>query len=77
MHNDVILGIINFFTSALAGITGLGGGVILLGLMPMFLTASTVISIHGAAQLSSNASRVWFGRHNLNLTHFRPLLSVR
>ena len=77
MHNDVILGIINFFTSALAGITGLGGGVILLGLMPMFLTASTVIPVHGAAQLSSNASRVWFGRHNLNLTHFRPLLSVR
>ncbi|WP_228144520.1 hypothetical protein [Moraxella lacunata] len=45
--SDVILGIINFFTSALAGITGLGGGTILLGFIPMFLPASTIIPIHG------------------------------
>lgn len=74
MFNELILGIINFFTSALAGITGLGGGTILLGLMPMFLTASAIIPVHGAAQLSSNVSRVWFGRRDLDFTYFRPFL---
>lgn len=72
MFNEVILGIINFFTSALAGITGLGGGTILLGLMPMFLTASAIIPVHGAAQLSSNISRVWFGRKDIDFTYVRP-----
>ena len=72
--NDVILGIINFFTSALAGITGLGGGTILLGFMPMFLPASAIIPIHGTTQLASNVSRVWFGRRDLDFTHFRPFV---
>ncbi|MDO4897104.1 MAG: TSUP family transporter [Moraxella sp.] len=74
MSNEIYLGVINFFTSALAGITGLGGGTILLGLMPMFLTASAIIPVHGVAQLSSNISRVWFGRRDLDLTHFRPFI---
>lgn len=74
MPNDLILGIINFFTSALAGITGLGGGTILLGLMPMFLPASAIVPVHGASQLASNLSRVWFGRADIDLTHFRPFV---
>lgn len=72
MSNEFILGIINFFTSALAGITGLGGGTILLGLMPMFLTASAIIPVHGSAQLASNVSRIWFGRHQMDFTYVRP-----
>ncbi|WP_066804760.1 TSUP family transporter [Moraxella oblonga] len=74
MLNDLILGIINFFTSTLAGITGLGGGTILLGLMPMFLPASAIIPIHGTTQLASNISRVWFGRQELDFTYFRPFV---
>lgn len=72
MPNELILGIINFFTSTLAGMVGLGGGAILLGLMPMFLPANIIVPIHGAAQLSSNISRVWFGRRDLDWTYFRP-----
>lgn len=72
MIDTLILGIINFFTSALAGITGLGGGTILLGLMPMFLPASAIIPVHGSAQLASNVSRIWFGRHQIDLTYVRP-----
>lgn len=74
MLSDLILAIINFSTSALAGITGLGGGTILLGLMPMFLTASAIIPVHGASQLASNVSRVWFGRHHVDFRYFRPFV---
>lgn len=74
MLDNIILGIINFFTSALAGITGLGGGTILLGLMPMFLPAAAIIPVHGAAQLSSNVSRVWLGRRDVDFTYFRPFI---
>lgn len=72
MLNDIILALINFLTSTLSGITGLGGGMILLGLMPMFMPAAVVIPVHGAAQLSSNLSRAWFGRRDLDWTYFRP-----
>lgn len=74
MLDHLILVIINFFTSALAGITGLAGGTILLGLMPMFLSASAIIPIHATTQLASNVSRVWLGRRDVVLTYFRPFI---
>lgn len=55
-----ILGLITLITSTLTGIFGLGGGILLLGIMPIFLPIAAVIPVHGATQLASNASRAYF-----------------
>lgn len=49
--------VIAFFTSALTATVGLGGGVLLLALMPGYLPLSQAIPLHGAIQLFSNLSR--------------------
>lgn len=74
MLNDLILSLINLFTSGLTAITGVGGGMILIGLMPMFLPAAAIVPVHGATQFASNASRAWFGRDNLDYRYFWPFL---
>ncbi len=52
------------FTSMLAAVAGIGGGVVLIALMPGLLPASAIIPVHGLVQISSNVSRVSFGfRH--------------
>ncbi len=65
---------INFFTSTMTAITGLGGGMILVGLMPMFLPAVAIIPVHGATQLASNISRAWFGRQYIDKTYLRSYI---
>jgi len=53
-----------FFTSMTAAIGGIGGGVILIAVMPGFVPAAAIIPVHGVVQISSNISRVLLGiRH--------------
>ena len=48
----------------LTAITGVGGGMILIAIMPGLLPASAIIPVHGLVQLFSNSSRALFGwRH--------------
>jgi uncharacterized membrane protein YfcA len=58
---EVILGLITFFTSTITAVVGLGGGMMLIAIMPSFLPINAVIPIHGLTQLSSNFSRAFFG----------------
>lgn len=74
MLSDLSLALINFLTSTMTAITGLGGGLILVGLMPMFLPAVAIIPVHGATQLASNISRAWFGRKYIDKTYFKSYL---
>lgn len=64
--NDLALALANLLTSALTAITGVGGGMILIGLMPLFVPAAAVVPVHGVTQLVSNATRAWFGRKALD-----------
>ncbi|WP_116365190.1 sulfite exporter TauE/SafE family protein [Parahaliea mediterranea] len=53
-----------FLTSALAGAIGMGGGVLLLTLMPGLVPAPAILPLHALTQLASNLSRAAFGwRH--------------
>jgi len=53
-----------FFSSALTAVIGLGGGILLISVMPGLLPAAAVVPVHGVVQLASNASRALFGlRH--------------
>lgn len=72
--NELLLALINLVTSAMTAISGVGGGIILIGLMPMFMSASIIIPVHGVSQFASNASRVWFGRQDLSLTHIKAFV---
>ncbi|WP_461536694.1 TSUP family transporter [Spongorhabdus nitratireducens] len=51
----------SFFTSLLTALFGTGGGIMLISLMPGLLPAAAIVPVHGAVQLSSNASRMIFG----------------
>lgn len=54
----------SFVSSTLTAVVGLGGGVLLISLMPGLLPAAAVVPVHGVVQLASNVSRVAFGvRH--------------
>lgn len=59
--NELILGLITFFTSTVAGIVGVGGGMMLIVILPSFLPLNALIPIHGLTQVSSNLSRAIFG----------------
>lgn len=52
----------SFFTSAISAAMGLGGGVVLMGVMALFLPVSVLVPIHGLVQLSSNAGRAYVQR---------------
>lgn len=65
MWQELLLSLANFFTSIFTAITGLGGGMILIGIMPFFLPAIAIIPLHAVTQLTGNASRAWFGRKDI------------
>jgi uncharacterized membrane protein YfcA len=58
LSNELILFVITTLTSTLAGITAMGGGIILVLTLPYFLPTSAIIPIHGATQFASNFSRL-------------------
>lgn len=66
------LGFIAFLTSAVSGVTGMGGGVLLLSFMTFFLKYQILIPIHGIIQLLSNGSRAMLLRKNVKQSFLIP-----
>ncbi|NVC95373.1 sulfite exporter TauE/SafE family protein [Vibrio natriegens] len=66
MSVELILGLISMVTSAIAGVIGFGGGMLLIAILPNILSPSLIIPIHGVTQLASNSSRMFF-----SLSHVR------
>lgn len=60
MPLELTLGIASLLTSAVAGVFGFGGGMLLIAILPLYLNPTLIIPIHGITQLSSNASRAVF-----------------
>ena len=71
---DAFLCIITFVTSALSGVTGMGGGVLFLSILTFFFPLSTVIPLHGIVQLFSNSSRIYFLRGYVKQDMFIPFV---
>ncbi|WP_321468274.1 sulfite exporter TauE/SafE family protein [Halarcobacter sp.] len=67
MADEILLGLITFFTSTVAGVIGLGGGMILIAVLPSFLPINALVPVHGLTQLSSNLSRAYFGYKDIKL----------
>jgi uncharacterized membrane protein YfcA len=58
---ELFLGVMTFLTSTIAGIVGIGGGMMLIAILPSFLPLNALIPVHGLTQMSSNLSRAIFG----------------
>ena len=54
------LTVIAFFTSLIAGVVGIAGGMVLVGVMPWYLPVPAIVPIHSAVQFFSNISRGLF-----------------
>jgi uncharacterized membrane protein YfcA len=57
---------IAFLTSLVAGAIGMGGGVLLIALMPGLIPTAAIIPIHAITQLVSNVSRAAFGWRDID-----------
>ena len=58
---ELFLGILTFLTSTIAAIVGVGGGMMLITILPSFLPINALIPVHGLTQMTSNLSRAVFG----------------
>ena len=61
------------FTSAFAGAAGLGGGLMLLSMLPAFFPASALIPLHAVSQWFSNASRLGMKYREVDTSLIKPL----
>ncbi|MBL8384570.1 MAG: sulfite exporter TauE/SafE family protein [Burkholderiales bacterium] len=52
-------------TSFISGIFGMAGGMILMGILLLFVPVAQAMMLHGAAQLASNGSRAWLWRAHI------------
>ena len=58
MTTELTLGVISFLTSTVAGVVGIGGGMMLITILPSFLPLNALIPVHGLTQMSKcNFSR--------------------
>lgn len=55
-----------FFTSCLAAVIGMGGGILLIAVMPGLVPPAAIIPLHAATQLASNVSRAAFGWRDID-----------
>lgn len=62
-------------TSTLAGAIGMGGGVLLLVLMPGLVPTAVIIPLHAVTQLASNLSRAGFGWRHIDW-HLVPAIAL-
>lgn len=63
--NDLLLVAFALATSTLTAITGIGGGMMLIALMPGLLPPAAIVPVHAMVQLFSNSSRALFGWRHL------------
>ena len=68
---ELFLGIVTFFTSTIAAIVGLGGGMMLITILPSFLPINALIPVHGLTQMTSNLSRQFLDIKMFNMKLFQ------
>lgn len=60
-----VLPVLAFLSSVVSAVAGIGGGILLVGVMALYLPPQVAIPIHGVVQLFSNLSRALFLRHHI------------
>jgi uncharacterized membrane protein YfcA len=67
MDDPLLLAAAVLATSALSGVFGMGGGMILMGVYAALLPVREAMVLHGVTQLASNGFRAWLLRHHLHV----------
>ncbi len=70
-----LLIIASFFTSATTASFGIGGGVMMLALMGLFVPVAALIPVQGLVQFGSNAGRTFVQRAHVNKMFLKPFLA--
>ncbi|MGB8818458.1 MAG: sulfite exporter TauE/SafE family protein [Rhizobiaceae bacterium] len=70
-----LLVIASFFTSAVTASFGLGGGVMMLALMGLFVPVTALIPVQGLVQLGSNTGRAYVQRAHVRRSIMTPFLA--
>lgn len=74
-QSEWLLIVASFFTSTFTAVFGVGGGVLLLSLMPGLIPAAAIIPVHGFVQLFSNSTRMMFGWRSVRYELVWPYLA--
>lgn len=69
-----VLIVASFFTSATTASFGIGGGVMMLALMGVFLPVAALIPVQGLVQLGSNTGRAYVQRAHIQKQIMKPFL---
>lgn len=75
MIDNTLLVVAAFFSSSLTAVLGLGGGMLLISIMSLFLPAAAIVPIHGVVQFASNASRGALTPHAIRRDILWPFLA--
>ncbi len=67
----IILFVISFLAATISGAAGFGGALVLLPILTGIVGIKAAVPILTIGQIFGNASRVWFGRHELN---WKPII---
>ena len=71
MENLLLLFLISFLAATISGAAGFGGALVLLPVLTNIVGIKAAVPILTVGQIFGNASRVWFGRHELK---WRPIV---
>lgn len=71
MHDLILIFCIAFFAASISGAAGFGGALLLLPVLSSVVGIKAAVPILTIAQIFGNASRVWFGRKELQ---WKPVL---
>ena len=72
--DNLLLVIAAFLSSSLTAVLGLGGGMLLISVMSVFLPAAAIVPVHGVVQFASNASRGAFSPQEIRRDILWPFL---
>ena len=68
----LLITLATFLTAIISGLFSMAGGLILIGVMALFLSVPATMVLHGVAQTFSNGSRVWIYRHHIKWSVLLP-----
>jgi len=75
MTEQLLLVFAAFFSSSLTAVLGLGGGMLLISVMSVFLPPAAIVPVHGVVQFASNASRGAFSPREIRRDILWPFLA--
>ena len=72
--SELFLIFMTFLASTTAAVVGLGGGILLISVMPGLIPTFAIIPVHGMVQIFSNLTRTLFGLRHVVWSFFAPFL---